>query len=144
MERAGSVQSPQEWRTSRMCGREWVAELESRENAGRREPCPVNRGGSVRRDREGEGRAKGLMQRSRIITHMAGNTYFTLIKSVFFFARLSETPLPTFLDPLSAPIILFSTLTSLASASAIQRWVGNWLLSFPWDVLIILNSPASV
>jgi len=33
---------------------------------------------------------EGLMQRSRIITHMAGNAYFTLIKSVFFFARLSN------------------------------------------------------
>lgn len=35
---------------------------------------------------------KGLTQRSRIITHMAGNAYFTLIKSVFFFVRLSEDP----------------------------------------------------
>lgn len=65
---------------------------------------------------------KGLMQRSRIITHMAGNTYFTLIKSVFFFARLSDPTLSTLVVPPPllprAPIILFSTLTSCLRGSA--------------------------
>lgn len=37
-----------------------------------------------------ESRKEEGVQRSRIITHMAGNAYFTLIKSVFFFARLSN------------------------------------------------------
>lgn len=51
---------------------------------------------------------KGLTQRSRIITHMAGNAYFTLIKSVFFFVRLSEDPpaLPPRAPP-ARPAVLF-------------------------------------
>lgn len=93
-------------------------------------------------------RKKGLMQRSRIITHMAGNAYFTLIKSVFFFARLSNL-LPSqshtslslcSLAPDNSP---FRCLPSFYPYISKPWWVGNQLLSFPTfprDVLIILNS----
>lgn len=60
------------------------------------------------------GRKKGLMQRSRIITHMAGNAYFTLIKSVFFFARLSDLlPSRSHTSPRPRPDSSFRFLLSL-------------------------------
>jgi len=76
------------------------------------------RGSLVREKGTSQVGKKGLMQRSRIITHMAGNAYFTLIKSVFFFARLSNLfpspPIPHLRPGPATPLAAFllSALTS--------------------------------